>query len=238
MIAQAAHLPGAPRLGSDVAGAAAREAVDDAEPGDAVLAERSRTRVEPTFRTSPWSRPSTSPVSSRSGLLLRQPRPPRRRRRCLPGLDGARPLDVHGEGCASRPCGWIRAGRPDPECDAALILANMRVPDERRGRPARPVGFAQPGRRATPHWRWRREHGGAELRERGEQLMDWTESADGRGRSRELPDGDVDSVRRRLDDDARRSPGDELPTSGCAVRSAAPARPSTSATATPRSRAA
>ncbi|MFT5049466.1 MAG: N-methylhydantoinase B [Chlamydiales bacterium] len=168
-IAQAAHLP--VHLGAAPMSLAAARAAIDMEPGDAVLLNDpyqggshlpDLTLVSPVFL----------PGSSEADFYCLN-------RAHHADVGGAFPgsmapaADVHGEGLRIPPVRWIRAGQPDPDL-ARIVLANMRVPADRRGDLLAQWAANQVGERRLQAMA--SEHGSVQLRERSSQLMDWTES--------------------------------------------------------------
>jgi len=182
MIAQAAHLP--VHLGSaPLSVAAAREAVEMG-PGDAVLLNDpftggthlpDLTLVSPVF----------FPGSKRPDFYCAN-------RAHHADVGGQHPgsmapaLDVHAEGLRIPPVRLVKGGELVEET-AGLILANMRVPEERRGDllaqwAANRVGAARLEEMA-------REHGAPAMSRRAKELLDWTEGLT-RALIREIPDGE------------------------------------------------
>ncbi len=96
--------------------------------------------------------------------------------------------DVHGEGLRIPPTALVRAGEVDRDL-LRVLLANMRVPREREGDLLAQWSANRIGQRRLDELA--REHGAAELRRRGAQLMDWTEGLM-RETLSDLPDGHSD----------------------------------------------
>jgi len=84
----------------------------------------------------------------------------------------ARVPDVHGEGLRIPPVRLLRGGRIDREV-LSLFLSNMRVPSEREGDLLAQGSTNRVG--AARLLELAREHGGRELRARGDDLLDWCE---------------------------------------------------------------
>jgi N-methylhydantoinase B len=80
--------------------------------------------------------------------------------------------DVHGEGLRIPPVRLVRGGELDREL-LALVLANMRVANEREGDLLAQWSTNRIGERRLQEMA--REHGAGEVRRRGGELMDWTE---------------------------------------------------------------
>jgi N-methylhydantoinase B len=182
MIAQAAHLP--VHLGSAPLSLEAARRQCSMERGDAVLLNDpfaggthlpDLTLVAPIF-TGSGTRPDFYCLN----------------RAHHADVGGASPgsmspaMDVHGEGLRIPPVHLVQGGRVDRKV-LALLLANMRVPSDREADllaqwAACRVGVQRMEALAA-------EHGRAEVRRRGEQLMDWTETLIG-AVLRELPRGE------------------------------------------------
>jgi len=181
MIAQAAHLP--VHLGAAPMSVAAAREVCEMERGDAVLLNdpyRGGTHLPDLTLISP--------------VFLGQERRPSfyvANRAHHADVGGHQPgsmapaPDVHGEGLRIPPTRLVRGGAVDREL-AALLFANMRVPEEREADllaqwAANRVGEARLRAMAE-------EYGPAELRARAAQLMDWTEELS-RDLVRSIPEG-------------------------------------------------
>lgn len=193
MIGQAAHLP--VHLGStpmSVQAAIARVAM---APGDAVLLNDpycggthlpDLTLVSPVFL----------PGSSRPDFFCAN-------RAHHADVGGAVPgsmapaADVHGEGLRIPPVHLARGGRLERQT-LALVLANMRCPEEREGDLLAQWATNRIG--AQRLLAMAAEHGHSELRGRARELMDWTERLT-RALLRSLPD------RRLAFEDALEEPG-------------------------------
>ena len=181
MIAQAAHLP--VHLGAAPMSVAAARATCDMGPGDAVLLNdpyRGGTHLPDLTLISP--------------VFLGRGRHPDfyvANRAHHADVGGYQPgsmapaPDVHGEGLRIPPTRLVKGGALDAEL-LALVLANMRVPREREADllaqwAANRVGATRLAQMAD-------EYGGAEVRARAAQLMDWTEELS-RALVREVPRG-------------------------------------------------
>ncbi len=181
MIAQAAHLP--VHLGAAPMSVAAARAAVEMRPGDAVLLNDpyaggthlpDLTLITPVF-LGPGPRPRFY-VANRAHHADVGGHAPG-------SMAPAR--DVHGEGVRIPPLRLVKAGEVDEEL-LSLLLANMRVPRERRADlfaqwAANRVGAARLEAMAA-------EYGPDELELRAAQLMDWTEELS-RERLREVPAG-------------------------------------------------
>jgi len=197
MIGQAAHLP--VHLGSTpMSVAAAIERVPMAR-GDAVLLNDpycggthlpDLTLVSPVFL----------PKSSRPDFYCAN-------RAHHADVGGGEPgsmapaADVHGEGLRIPPLRLVRGGVIERET-LALVLANMRCPDEREGDLLAQWATNEIGERRLLSMA--REHGATELRRRAGELMDWTERLT-RSLLRSLPDG-----RARFEDELADAQGARL----------------------------
>ena len=182
MVAQAAHLP--VHLGSaPLSVAAARDAVD-MEPGDAVLLNDpftggthlpDLTLVSPVF-LSGGKRPDFYCANRAHHADVGGQHPG----------SMAPALDVHAEGLRIPPVRLVRGGALVQET-ADLLLANMRVPEERRGDllaqwAANRVGAERLEEMAH-------EHSPSVMGQRAALLLDWTEGLT-RALISELPDGE------------------------------------------------
>jgi N-methylhydantoinase B len=180
MIGQAAHLP--IHLGSTPMSVQAAIARVPMAPGDAVLLNDpycggthlpDLTLVSPVFL--PGSRTPDFFCANRAHHA---------------DVGGSEPgsmaaaKDVHGEGLRIPPLHLVRAGRIDPEV-LALVLANMRCPDEREGDLLAQWATNRTGERRLQSMA--EEHGEREVRARASELMDWTERLT-RALLRGLPD--------------------------------------------------
>ena len=182
MIAQAAHLP--VHLGSAPLSVAAARAAFEMREGDAVLLNDpytggthlpDLTLVSPVFLSG----------SKRPDFYCAN-------RAHHADVGGQHPgsmapaLDVHAEGLRIPPVRLVKGGELVEEM-AGLILANMRIPSERRGDllaqwAANRVGAERLLEMAT-------EHGVEVMKRRSEELLDWTEGLT-RALLEEIPDGE------------------------------------------------
>ncbi len=85
-------------------------------------------------------------------------------------------LDVHGEGLRLPPVRLVRGGEIQRDV-LALVLANMRVPEEREGDLLAQWSTNKIGARRLVEMA--QEHGADEVHRRGAELMDWTERLTG-----------------------------------------------------------
>ena len=182
MIAQAAHLP--VHLGSAPLSVAAARAAVEMQPGDAVLLNDpftggthlpDLTLVSPVF-LSGAARPDFYCANRAHHADVGGQHPG----------SMAPALDVHAEGLRIPPVRLVRGGELVVET-ADLLLANMRVPGERRGDllaqwAANRVGAERLEEMAS-------EHGPRVMSRRSAELLDWTEGLT-RALIRELPDGE------------------------------------------------
>jgi N-methylhydantoinase B len=168
MIGQAAHLP--VHLGSTPMSVRAAMERVDMRPGDAVLLNDpycggthlpDLTLVSPVFL----------PGRNRPDFYCAN-------RAHHADVGGGQPgsmapaADVHGEGVRIPPVHLVRAGRLEPET-LALVLANMRCPEEREGDLLAQWATNRIGERRL--LAMVREHGATEVARRASELMDWTE---------------------------------------------------------------
>ena len=180
MIGQAAHLP--VHLGSTPMSVQAAIASAEMAPGDAVLLNDpycggthlpDLTLVSPVFL--PGSRAPDFFCANRAHHA---------------DVGGAAPGsmasadDVHGEGLRIPPVHLVRGGGLAREA-LALVLANMRCPEEREGDLLAQWATNRIGEQRL--LAMAAEHGAGELRARARQLMDWTERLT-RALLRSLPD--------------------------------------------------
>ena len=182
MIAQAAHLP--VHLGSAPLSVAAARAAVDMEPGDAVLLNDpftggthlpDLTLVSPVFLSG----------SKRPDFYCAN-------RAHHADVGGQHPgsmapaLDVHAEGLRIPPVRLVRGGELVEET-AGLILANMRIPAERRGDLLAQWAANRVGAERLEEMA--REHGGRAMKRRAAELLDWTEGLT-KALLKEIPDGE------------------------------------------------
>lgn len=202
MIGQASHLP--VHLGSTPMSVAAAIAALQMGPGDAVLLNDpyaggthlpDLTLVSPVYL--PGSQAPDFYVANRAHHA---------------DVGGAEPgsmsatFDVHGEGLRIPPLCLVKSGALREDV-LGLILANMRVPHERRGDLLAQWATNRVGEKRLLEMA--AEHGGPELLQRGAELMDWTERLtrevlrampDGRWSFEDILQGDADE---RLESQAR-----------------------------------
>jgi len=182
MIAQAAHLP--VHLGSAPLSVAAARAAVEMEPGDAVL-------LNDPF-TGGTHLPDLTLVSP---VFLKGSKRPDfycANRAHHADVGGQHPgsmapaLDVHAEGLRIPPVRLVRGGELVEET-AELLLANMRVPEERRGDLLAQWAANRVGAERLEEMA--REHGVRVMSRRAAELLDWTEGLT-RALVKEIPDGE------------------------------------------------
>ncbi|MAF64181.1 MAG: 5-oxoprolinase [Planctomycetes bacterium] len=167
MIGQAAHLP--VHLGAAPLSVAAVRGAFEVEPGDAVLLN------------DPFGGGTHLPdLTLVSPVFLRGAREPDFfcvNRAHHADVGGQHPgsmapaRDVHGEGLRIPPTHLVRGGNVEPDV-LRLLLANMRVPEEREGDLLAQWAANRIGERRLVAMGL--EHGARELNRRAGQLMDWT----------------------------------------------------------------